>query len=50
VSDRHPFTTDREYRLRTSEPDPNNPFLRETVVERAGEQVSMPVETRPRLG
>lgn len=49
--DRHPFTIDREYRLRVNPTfDPGHPFLRETVIERAGEQVSMPVETRLRLG
>ena len=49
--DRHLFTIDRDYRLRVNpEFDPTHPFLRETIVERGGEQVSMPVETRPRPG
>ena len=47
--DRHLFTIDQDYRLRVNpEFDPSHPFLRETVVDRAGEQVSMPSETRPR--
>jgi len=49
--DRHLFTIDREYRLRVNpEFNPSHPFLCETVFERAGEQVSIPVETRPRPG
>ena len=49
--DRHLFTTDRDYRLRVNpEFDPAHPFLRKTVVDQAGEQVSMPAETRPRPG
>lgn len=47
--DRHLFTIDREYRLRVNpEFDPTHPFLRETIVERGGERVSIPAETRPR--
>lgn len=49
--DRHLFTIDRNYRLRVNPTfDPAHPFLRETIVERGGEQVSMPTETRPRPG
>jgi hypothetical protein len=49
--DRHLFTIDREYRLRVNpEFDPAHPFLRRTVVERAGERVPMPAETQPRPG
>jgi integrase len=47
----HHRTFDRDNCLRVTPGfDPSHPFLRETVVERAGEQVSMPVETRPRPG
>jgi hypothetical protein len=47
--DRHLFTIDREYRLRVNPAfDPAHPFLRETVVDRAGETVSVPADTHPR--
>jgi Predicted restriction endonuclease len=49
--DRHLFTIDGDYRLRVNPAfDPNHPFLRKTIVERRGEEVSTPVETRPRPG
>jgi hypothetical protein len=51
AADRHLFTIDRDYRLRVNpEFDPSHPSLRETVVERHSEQVSMPVETQPNPG
>jgi len=44
------FTIDREYRVQTSPSfDPAHPFLRETIIERDGEQLTFPptVEIRP---
>ena len=43
------FTIDSDYRIRTSPSlDPAHPFLRETIVERAGEQLTFPVTVQLR--
>lgn len=46
--DRHLFTIDRDYRLRVKpEFDPSHPFLRETIVERDGRELSIPEGVGP---
>lgn len=43
------FTIDSDYRIRTSPAfDPAHPFLEETIVERDGEQITLPADGRVR--
>jgi hypothetical protein len=43
------FTVDPEFRLRVSPAfDPGHPFLRETIIEQQGEQLSLPADVRLR--
>jgi hypothetical protein len=41
------FTLDEDYRIRVSPAfDPGHPFLRETILERANEPLSLPPDVR----
>ncbi|WP_425492226.1 HNH endonuclease [Halovivax limisalsi] len=43
------FTVDSDYQIRASPSfDPGHPFLRQTIIERQGEQLSLPPDVRVR--